>query len=92
MSQIHSDPDALRRFATEVTSFASAVDDELGRLRAAMDHLGDTWGDAGYKEFSDVFVSTQKGVKQLMKDANEMKLELNQRANVLDDYSQVHPR
>jgi WXG100 family type VII secretion target len=87
VTQIHSDSDALRSFANEVSSFARAVDEELGRLRAAMGRLGDTWEDDGYKKFSDEFTRTQHRVKQLMEDARVMKLELTQRADVLDAYS-----
>ena len=87
MSQIHSYSDALRNFATEVTSFARVVDEQLSRLSAAMGRLGDTWEDEGYKKFSDEFIRTQQRVKQLMEDTRVMKLELTQRADVLDDYS-----
>jgi uncharacterized protein YukE len=89
MSQVHSDSERLRAFASQLNSFAGVVDEHLGRLRSAVGRLGNSWRDQEFEEFVREFAVTQDRLKRFVEETRRITPLLKRDADALDDIGGV---
>jgi uncharacterized protein YukE len=85
-SQLHNDPERLRRFALTLNQFAAAADEHLARIKSAVGHLGQTWRDQEFERFVQEFASAQNRLKGFIEETRRVTPALEADARKLDDY------
>lgn len=85
-SQIHVDPERLRAFADELTSFVGVVEEQLNTLKRNVSHLGETWRDREFERFKDEFEAAQHALSQFADEAKQTVPSLRRDAERIEQY------
>lgn len=85
-SQLHNDPERLRRFAMQLNQFAATADEHLGRLKSAIGQLGQTWRDQEFERFVQQFATAQNRLKGFIDETKRVTPALEADARKLDEY------
>lgn len=85
-SQIHVDPERLRAFADELTSFVDVVEEQLNTLKRNVSQLGETWRDHEFESFRDEFEAAQRVLSQFAGEARQTVPSLKRDAERIEEY------
>jgi uncharacterized protein YukE len=85
-SQIHVEPERLRAFADELTSFVDVVEEQLNTLKRNVGHLGETWRDHEFEKFKDEFEAAQHVLSQFAAEARQTVPSLRRDAERIEGY------
>src|SRR5439155_12418638 len=66
MAQAIMDPEKVRRFADELQSFNTALENRMLSLNARFAALGDTWQDQEHEKFSEEYKLAMKALKKFI--------------------------
>jgi hypothetical protein len=86
MAGAHADPDELRSFADVLQRSRSELDEVLGDVRAAVLTAADSWRDAEYDKFIEVFRTTEVTLGRLADAIERFAPLLRADAEKLDAY------
>jgi len=85
-SQIHVEPERLRAFADELTSFVDVVEEQLSALKRNVSNLGETWRDHEFEKFKDEFEAAQHVLSQFAEEARQTVPSLRRDAERIEEY------
>lgn len=88
MSQAIVDPSELRRFAHNLKSFNSELQNQMSVLHGQMLRLGDTWRDQEHTKFAEEFEQTMKVMERFVAVSNEHIPFLLRKAERVEEYLQ----
>ena len=71
MAQIHADPEELRRFARDLSTFNLELSDMSSRIMASFSGLADTWRDQEHEKFASDFTQTMRVIESFIRMADE---------------------
>jgi uncharacterized protein YukE len=86
MSRAHVDPDELRLFADLLQRSRAEIDEILSEVRGDVLGVADSWRDAEYEKFVDVFRSTETSLARLAEAVERFSPMLRADADQLDVY------
>lgn len=89
MSQVHANPEEIRRFIGELKQFNERIGDEFGKLDMRFKRLGETWRDQEYAKFSEVFQQTFKMLNKLTAETTTYTSFLAKKAKALEIYRET---
>ncbi len=69
MSQVHGNPEEMRRFAQALTRFVSQLDGEVKRIDGQSRQVGESWNDAQYQRFMQEWTQTLSALKRFIGEA-----------------------
>jgi uncharacterized protein YukE len=64
MPQAMMDPEAVRRFAADLSRFSTDLDNRMAGLHARFAALGDSWQDQEHERFAEEFLQTLRALKK----------------------------
>lgn len=88
MSQVHGNPEEMRRFAQALNRFVSQLDSEVKRIDGQARQVGETWNDAQYQKFMQDWSQTLTAIKRFIGDAPQYAQYVSKKAADLDQYLQ----
>lgn len=88
MSQAIVDPTELRRFAHNLKSFNTELQNQIAVLHGQMLRLGDTWRDQEHTKFAEEFEQTVKVMERFVGISNEHIPFLLRKAERVEEYLQ----
>jgi uncharacterized protein YukE len=88
VSQAIVDPSELRRFAHNLKSFNSELQNQMSVLHGQMLRLGDTWRDQEHTKFAEEFEQTMKVMERFVAVSNEHIPFLLRKAERVEEYLQ----
>lgn len=88
MSQVHGNPEDMRRFAQALNRFVSQLDSEVKRIDGQARQVGETWNDAQYQKFMQDWLQTLTAIKRFIGDAPQYAQYVSKKAADLDQYLQ----
>jgi len=84
--QAIASPEDLERFAKELKQFNSQLQDNMSRLNAQFNRLGDTWRDQEHQKFAREFEQTVRVLQQFRRSSDQQIPFLLRKAQHLRDY------
>ncbi len=90
MSQAIVDPQELRRFAHNLKSFGSELQNQMSLLRSQMLSLGQTWRDQEHEKFSQEFEQTTAAINRFLEATGQHVPFLLRKAERIEEY--LHQR
>lgn len=87
MSQIHVDPEELRRFAAALEQYVENVETETSGISTKFNILGETWKDYKHEQFANDFSELQAQISAFKNKAEEYAPYLYSLAASLDPYT-----
>ena len=88
-TQVHSDPEKMRAFASELDKFAHDVKGEMERMKYRLGRLGETWRDDGFRDFVEQFKAAEKNVREFVAETEHITPQLKRDAEALDNLRKV---
>ena len=64
MRNVFIEPERLRKFASDLSTFRSNVNELTSRLNGNLDRLSESWQDEGFVRFREHFKQTQQRLKK----------------------------
>jgi len=86
MAKAHVDPEELRRFAKELNHFISEIETLVGRVRAKLHQLEQTWDDQEQRKFREEFDTSIKTLSRFLELSKQYIPFLTQKARHIEDY------
>ena len=86
MAQVHADPEQLKRFARDLSTFNLELADMSSRIKGSFASLGDTWRDQEHEKFASEFMQTMRVVDSFIRMADEHIPFLVRKAEHLDNF------
>jgi WXG100 family type VII secretion target len=90
MSQAIVDPAELRRFAHNLKTFSTELQNQMGLLRSQLMTLGQTWRDQEHEKFSAEFDQTTVAIGRFVEAASQHVPFLLRKAERIEEY--LHQR
>ena len=88
MPQAIADPEALKRFASQLQNFTEAIQNGQTVLQAQLNALGDTWRDQEHEKFLQAFQELKIMVQRFTAAATEHVPFLLRKAKRVEEYLQ----
>ncbi|MCS1411869.1 MAG: hypothetical protein M2R45_05071 [Verrucomicrobia subdivision 3 bacterium] len=86
MPQAIMDPEEVRRFAKELRTFNTGLQQSMSLLEARFKALGDSWQDQEHRIFADEFGQTMRVLKKFVEVSNQHTPFLLRKAQRIEDY------
>ena len=86
MPQAMMDPEAVRRFAADLSRFSTDLDNRMAGLHARFAALGDSWQDQEHEKFSGEFTQMMKTVKKFIEASDRHGPYLMRKAERIQQY------
>ncbi len=86
MPQAIADPNDLERFARELKRFNSQLQENMRRLQAQFNRLGETWRDQEHQKFAREFEQTMRVLLQFQRASEQQIPLLLRKAQKLREY------
>ena len=90
MSQAIVDPAELRRFANNLKTFSSELQNQMALLRSQLMNLGQTWRDQEQEKFSGEFEQTTAAINRFLEASQQHIPFLLRKAERIEEY--LHQR
>jgi uncharacterized protein YukE len=88
---VHIDPEETRIFASQLKKFSQTLSESLQRTQGQMGQLGETWKDAEYEQFRQVFAKTYPLIQQFVQESERTIPSLIRHADDIDEYLRMKP-
>ena len=88
MAQAIADPEALKRFASQLQNYVQTIQSGQTVLQAQLHGLGDTWRDQEHEKFLEAFQELKIMVQRFTAAANEHIPFLLRKAKRVEEYLQ----
>ncbi len=88
MSQVHGNPEEMRRFSQALTRFVGSLDGEVKRIDAQARQVGESWNDAQYQRFMQDWSQTLTAIKRFINEAPQYAQYVSRKAADLEQYLQ----
>jgi uncharacterized protein YukE len=88
MAKVHVEPEALRRFARDLTSFNLELRQLNARIQGRMNELEQSWRDPEQGKFSETFRQTAKVLDRFLETSEEHVQVLGRKAGHIEKYLQ----
>ncbi len=88
MAKVQVDPEALRRFARELSGFNQEILQLRARLKSRLNALEQSWRDHEQVEFAECFRETAKALDRFVNASEEHIQVLGRKANHIEKYLQ----
>lgn len=86
MPQAMMDPEAVRRFAGDLSRFTSDLENRMAALHARFAALGDTWADQEHERFAEEFLQTLRALKKFTALSGQYAPYLLRKAQRIEEY------
>jgi WXG100 family type VII secretion target len=90
MSQAIVDPAELRRFANNLKTFSSELQNQMALLRSQLMNLGQTWRDQEQEKFTGEFEQTTAAINRFLESSQQHIPFLLRKAERIEEY--LHQR
>lgn len=80
------DPEQVRRFAEELQSFNTDLQNRMSSLQARFAALGETWQDQEHTRFAEEFAETGKALRKFVEISGRHTPYLLRKARSIEDY------
>lgn len=90
MSQAVVDPAELRRFANNLKTFSSELQNQMALLRSQLMNLGQTWRDQEQEKFAAEFELTTAAINRFLESSQQHVPFLLRKAERIEEY--LHQR
>ena len=90
MGQAIVDPQELRRFAHNLKSFTTELENQMSMLRGQMVSLGESWRDQEHEKFTEDFEQTIQVINRFLEVSNQHIPFLLRKAERVEEY--LHQR
>ena len=91
MAQVFVDPEKLEEFAIRLVVFNVEVAGSLRALQGALQALGETWRDQEYEKFREAFIRTERLLRELMREIEDVHPKLKEDAYYIREYQRISP-
>lgn len=88
-SQMHTNPEQVRRFAADLDRFADRIAAFDQRMAGELSRLGETFRDEGYESFCTHFQRSQQNLRRFVDEARKVIPDLQKDANAAEEYQRV---
>lgn len=86
MAQAIVDPEELRRFASNLRTFHSALGDQISRIQGQFGQLGASWRDQEHQKFAQTFEQTMRALRRFGQEAEQYVSHLHRKAEAVEEY------
>lgn len=86
MSQAIMDPEEVRRFAKELKTFNTGLQQRMSLLEARFKALGDSWQDQEHRKFADEFAQMMRALKKFVEVSDRHAPFLLRKARRIESY------